>query len=71
MEGKDCPRCGKVSDWLATTNEWEYHCPDCDIRFNKHDKVVTRQDSWRIEPIKPKPLKTFIGDHWNAYKLNK
>jgi len=35
-----CPRCGNDNNhWLSTTNEWEYYCPKCDLRFNEKGQI--------------------------------
>lgn len=47
MEGNSCPQCSKSSDWLGTTNEWEFYCPVCDVRFDRNNEIVTRKNSWR------------------------
>lgn len=39
--GVACPQCRKKEcHWLATTNEWKYYCPHCDIRFNERGEVL-------------------------------
>ena len=39
--GVSCPRCLKEDKcwWASTTNEWEYVCDRCDIRFNKEGTI--------------------------------
>lgn len=38
---KLCPKCGlHKSGLLATTNEWRWYCPECDIRFNDRDEIL-------------------------------
>jgi len=38
---RPCPKCNREeSVLLATTNEWRYYCPDCDIRFNQYGVVL-------------------------------
>ena len=35
-----CPDCGwDVIEWISTTNEWEYYCRRCDVRFNDRGQV--------------------------------
>lgn len=40
MQGINCPRCDLPSEWLSTTNEWEYYCSFCVVRFNKHGEFM-------------------------------
>ena len=35
MNGPDCPNCGIESHWISTTNEWQYYCPRCNVRFKQ------------------------------------
>jgi hypothetical protein len=35
MDGPNCPVHGKPMHWLSTINQWEYHCPVCDMRYNR------------------------------------
>jgi len=38
---KPCPKCNRRDrDWLATWNEWEYYCAECDIRYNAEGEVL-------------------------------
>lgn len=37
--GKLCPRCAGKAKLLATTNEWKYHCPACDCRFDEQNEI--------------------------------
>jgi dCMP deaminase len=37
--------CGTPSIWLSTTNEWEYYCPVCKVRFNNEGK--DQVDVWK------------------------
>lgn len=40
--GKVCPRCeSQVDILLATTNQWKYHCTECDCRFNEDGVVLS------------------------------
>ena len=40
--GVNCPKCGDrdKTEWISTTNEWEYYCPTCDIRFNRKGEIM-------------------------------
>ena len=39
-----CPKCGnRDNHWLSTTNEWEYYCPKCDIRFNVKGQIMNQE----------------------------
>ena len=52
MNGKDCPKCDfKETHWLSTTNEWEFYCPECDMRFNKDGNILTKCDVCGIEIV--------------------
>ena len=44
----ECPRCKECNtQLLATTNQWKYYCPKCDIRFNEDkDTLTIREDDF-------------------------
>lgn len=39
MDGLNCPKCGKPSQWLSTTNEWAYYCTRHG-RFNSRNEFI-------------------------------
>ena len=39
MEGNNCPKCGRISEWLSTINEWIFYCKHCNIRFNWNGEI--------------------------------
>ena len=51
MSGPDCPRCGKVTTFGSTHNDYPYVCKDCDERFS--DKGAPMSKDWRYaaEPV--------------------
>ena len=54
-----CPRCESVeTHLLATNNEWEYYCQDCDIRFNEDGVILLRTTKQTHEIFKDAKLYT-------------
>ena len=47
MEGRACPKCKHSSEWLSTTNEWQFYCPRCEIRFNWDGEIMTEENRGR------------------------
>ena len=45
MQGPECPRCGKPSDYGATTNAYPFVCKSCDIRFSNNGRFM--HEDWR------------------------
>jgi hypothetical protein len=37
-------------EWGSTTNEWEFICRACDMRYNQHLERMDSDVNWRIDP---------------------
>ena len=59
VNGFECPRC-KSDDvqLLATTNEWEHYCLNCNIRFNDDGVILLKTTRQTHEIFKDAKLFT-------------